>query len=136
MKTIWWRFFFYFFLISLISVTGLQAGNTGKIAGTVVDANSGEPIPGANIIIVGSSFGASSDINGEFYIINIPPGDYDVECIVIGYQKMVFKNVHVQSDQTTILNFKIKEQTLNLDETIEVVAERPLVQKDLTASKR
>ncbi len=134
MKTIYWRFFFS--LISLIFITVLQAGNTGKIAGTVVDANSGEPIPGANIIIVGSTFGASSDINGEFYIINIPPGDYDVECIVIGYQKTVFKNVHVQSDQTTILNFKIKEQTLNLDETIEVVAERPLVQKDLTASKK
>lgn len=111
------------------------AGNTGKIAGHVSDANSGEPIPGANIVIKGTYLGAAADLNGDFYIINIPPGTYDVECTVVGYQKVVMKGVHVESDQTTIVNFKVREQTLTMNETIEVVAERPMVQKDLTATK-
>ncbi|WP_456443859.1 TonB-dependent receptor [Caldithrix abyssi] len=133
MNTLWQRILF---VLIFLLAGNLIAGNTGKIAGTVIDANTGEPVPGANIILSGTYYGASSDINGEFFIINIPPGKYDVECIVIGYQKTIMKNVLVQSDQTTMLNFRIKEQTLDLDEAIEVVAERAMVQKDLTSSKK
>ncbi len=126
-----------FFLLILLMLTQIAfAGNTGKIAGRVTDAETGEPIPGANIVINGTGLGTASDFDGEFFIINIPPGKYDVECIVIGYAKVVMKNVEVQSDQTTIINFKVREETLEMEEAIEVVAERPMVQKDLTASRK
>lgn len=111
------------------------AGNTGKIFGTVNDQQTGEALPGVNIFIRGSSFGAASDITGEFFLINIPPGTYTVECAYIGYNTLVYENVKVQSDQTTILNFTMQEATMELDEEIVVVAERPLIQKDLTSSR-
>ncbi len=129
-------FVFLFLLLSLILYSALFAGNTGKIVGIVVDKNTGEPLIGVNIFLRGTSIGASSDVNGEFIILNIPPGKYDVECSYVGYQTIVLKQVRIMSDQTTTLDFKMAEQTIDLGEQIEVVAERPLVQKDLTSSKK
>ena len=129
-------FVFLFILILVIPYFALFAGNTGKIVGIVVDKNTGEPLIGVNIFLRGTSIGASSDVNGEFIILNIPPGKYDVECSYVGYQTIVLKQVRIMSDQTTTLDFKMAEQTMDLGEQIEVVAERPLVQKDLTSSKK
>jgi len=119
-----------------LSASFLYAGNTGKIYGRVVDKNNNEPLIGVNVFLRGTSIGASSDENGEFIILNIPPGKYDVECSYVGYQTIVLKQVRIMSDQTTALDFKMVEQTMDLGEQIEVVAERPLVQKDLTSSKK
>ncbi|HHM24006.1 MAG TPA: carboxypeptidase-like regulatory domain-containing protein, partial [Bacteroidetes bacterium] len=49
---------------------------TGRIAGVVVDKQTGEPLPGANVIVEGTSWGAATDLNGEFIIHNIPAGVY------------------------------------------------------------
>jgi outer membrane receptor protein involved in Fe transport len=123
------------FLLSLISLQLAFAGNTGKIYGVVTDKNSGEPLPGVNVFIKESSMGASTDLNGEFIILNIPPGKYDIECAYVGYRTITMQGVAVQSDQTTTLEFQIIEETMELGEDIVVVADRPLVQKDLTATK-
>ena len=64
----------------------LWAQVTGKISGRVVDANSGQPLPGVNVQIVGTSRGASTDMNGEFYILNLQPGAYVLEFSMVGYQ--------------------------------------------------
>ncbi|MBD3226393.1 MAG: TonB-dependent receptor plug domain-containing protein [Caldithrix sp.] len=123
------------FLIVLVS-TSLFAGNTGKIVGRVIDKSTGEPLPGANVIVKDTQLGASTDLNGEFFIINVPPGTYTVECMMVGYQTIRYEDVKIQSDQTTGLDFKMSEQTLEMDEEITVIAERPMVRKDLTASKK
>ena len=54
----------------------IYAGTTGKISGTVKDASTNEPLPGCNILIEGTGLGAASNIDGEFFILNIPPGTY------------------------------------------------------------
>ncbi|OYV03568.1 hypothetical protein CGW93_00625, partial [candidate division bacterium WOR-3 4484_18] len=56
----------------------LHAGITGKIAGYVRDAETGTPLAGANVLVLGTPFGASTDEKGYFVIINMPPGKYDV----------------------------------------------------------
>ncbi len=123
-------------LLLFFSVSLIWAGNTGKIAGRVLDKNTSEPLPGANVLVKGTSLGAATDLNGEFYILNLPPGQYDLECLIIGYNKVTMKNVRVHSDQTTVVEFTVREETLDMSEEITVVAERPMVQKDLTASKK
>ena len=47
------------------------AGTTGKLSGIIKDAHTGEPLVGANVIIVGTNFGAAADINGDFVLLNI-----------------------------------------------------------------
>ena len=56
--------------------TPLYAATTGKVAGKVTDKETGEPLPGANVTIVDSRYGAAADADGDFFILNVPPGVY------------------------------------------------------------
>lgn len=120
------------FLILCFFTISLYAGTTGKIIGIVVDARTGEPLPGVNIVLQGTHLGASSSSDGEFIILNIPPGQYDVEANFLGFKKVIEKQVRVSVDLTTRLSFALQESPL-LGEEVVVVAKRPLIQKDITS---
>ena len=109
------------------------AGPTGKIAGKVTDRTTGEPLIGVNIVIGGTTLGASTDLDGNYAILNVPPGTYTVTASMVGYSSMRVSDVRVNIDLTTTLDFVLAEAAVELGEVIEVVAERSLVQKDLTA---
>ncbi|MCS7054512.1 MAG: TonB-dependent receptor [Ignavibacterium sp.] len=121
-----------FLIISLIA-SFIYGGTTGKLSGVIKDAETGEPLVGANVIIEGTSFGAATNIKGEYVILNIPPGRYTVKVSYIGYETLVVQNVSIIVDQTTLLSLELKPQTLQVDEVV-VTAKTPLIQKDLTSS--
>ncbi len=124
----------YVAVIVSIWIFNLFAGTTGKIAGIVKDADTGEPLAGANIIIEGTTLGASSDMDGFYTILNVPPGTYTLKVLYIGYNDAVIKNVVVQVDLTTRLNIALKSKIMSSEEVI-VVAKRPVVQKDVAHSQ-
>ncbi|MDZ7267745.1 MAG: TonB-dependent receptor [candidate division KSB1 bacterium] len=109
-----------------------QAGTTGKLAGRVLDRQ-GQPLPGANVIIIGTTLGAAADGQGYYNILNIPPGSYRVQFSVIGYQTLVMTNVLITSNNTTTLNAALAEEALTGEEVV-VVAKRPVVDVNLTSS--
>jgi len=110
------------------------AGTTGKIAGRITDAESGEPLPGANIIIEGTLIGAAADADGYYVIINIPPGVYSLRATMMGYKETRIEAVRTRIDLTTTINFRLSATVLDVGESVTVVAERPLVQLDMTYS--
>jgi len=113
----------------------LMAGNTGKISGTVTDKRTGEPLIGANIIVKGTIFGASTDENGNYYILQVPQGRYKVMCSYIGYQSVIVERVDVSVDLTTQVNFELESTALEA-QAVTVVAEKYMVQKDVTSTRR
>ena len=125
---------FVFFWIALFIVSSLLAGSTGKIVGVVKDKKTGEPLIGVNLVLKGTTLGASSDMDGTFIILNVPPGTYTLEAQYIGYNTVRIENLSVSSDHTTEVTIQMEETTLELGEAVTVVAERELVVKDLTAS--
>lgn len=118
-----------FFLLSI----DVYAGDTGKLAGTVVDAATKEPLIGASIVVVGTSLGAATDIDGRFIILNIPPGTYALRASAVGYRPMVIENNRVSIDLTTEVDFTLSESAVTTQAVV-VTAQRPMVQQDLTAS--
>jgi outer membrane receptor protein involved in Fe transport len=126
-------------VISLILVISFaretQGVSGGKIIGYVFDSSTGEAIPGANIQLVGKSMGAATDENGEYYILNIPPGIYDVQASIIGFRSLIKTGVEISINHTTTLNFELEETVLELQETATVVADRPLVEIDETSTR-
>jgi len=110
----------------------VYAGTTGKIAGVVKDKSTGEPLPGVNIIVEGTTLGASTDIDGFYVILNVPVGTHNVKASYIGYKEVVMQGVGVSVDLTTELNFDLEPTTLELGEVIVVTAERALIRKDET----
>ncbi|MGH7493821.1 MAG: TonB-dependent receptor [bacterium] len=116
-------------LLAMFSVAAL-AGTTGKIAGEVKDKSTGQPLPGVNVVLEGTTLGAATDMNGRYYILLIAPGTYNMVASMIGYQATKISNVKVNVDLTTSVDFELSSTTLELGEAIEIVAERPLIQKD------
>jgi outer membrane receptor protein involved in Fe transport len=110
------------------------AGTTGKLVGTILDQETGKPLPGANIVILDTYWGASTDLDGNFLILNLSPGYYDLEISMLGYQKVLKKNVKISVDLTTTIKLQLTETTILGDEVV-VVAERPLIRKDITAKQ-
>ncbi len=110
------------------------AQTTGKLAGRVVDAQSGESLPGANVIVVGTFRGASTDIDGYYTINNIPPGSYTVEVSFIGYRKLIVTSVQVRLNLTTQQTFRLSAEDVQLNEIV-VEATEPLIQADLVSSR-
>ena len=121
-------------LLFLVSNFGF-AGVTGKITGKVLDKETGEALPGANIIVDGTMMGSAADIEGNYTILNVPPGNYTLIASMIGYSSTKVKDVRVSIDLTTTVNFELSSEVL-VGEVVSIVAERPLIQKDVTASTK
>lgn len=109
------------------------AANTGKIAGKVVDAATGEPLPGVNVILLGTQIGAVTGVDGAYSIINVPPGTYSLQFSFLGFSRLTVENVRVSVDLTTRINAEMREEVIEGEEVL-IVAERPLVIKDQTSS--
>jgi outer membrane receptor protein involved in Fe transport len=122
-------------LFCLIAFSFLHAGTTGKIVGRIIDKKNQEPLAGVNIEILDKQIGAASDMDGYFIITNIQPGKYALSISYIGYANTEVQNVSVTVDQTTTLTIEMEEQTLEFSETITIIAERPLIQRDVTSKR-
>lgn len=124
-------------IIALIVATSTIsfAGNTGKISGKVTDKATGEPLIGANVFIQGLNTGAATDADGNYFILNVPPGTYTITASMIGYETINSTNVLVIIDRTTTLNFSLQTKTIEVS-GVTVVAKKPVIDKDLTASEQ
>ena len=120
-----------FYITCLILFQFIFAGTTGKISGKVVDENN-QPLIGCNIIVKGTSLGAATNFNGEYFILNIPPGKYDLTASMIGYGTVTVEGTLVMVDLTAKTNFFLKPETIEGD-VITVTAEKPTVRLDQTS---
>ena len=119
------------FILCLIFLQLIFAGTTGKISGKVVDENN-QPLIGCNIIVKGTPLGAATNIKGEYFILNIPPGKYDLTASMIGYGTVTVEGTLVMVDLTAKTNFFLKPETIEGD-VITVTAEKPTVRLDQTS---
>ncbi|RMG66528.1 MAG: hypothetical protein D6715_06675 [Calditrichaeota bacterium] len=120
----------------LALVPWLFAGTTGKIAGIVLDKNTGEPLPGVNVVIQGTQLGASTDEDGSFVILNVPAGTYTLVFSYIGYQEVELENIRVVPDLTKRVEVRMEPTTIEFGEAIVVTAERPFFEVSATNTVR
>ena len=130
----------------IFTCMAIFAGETGKISGIISDKSDDSPLPGANIIVterwegdeaiaLQQPLGASSDIDGAYFIINVPPGRYNVEVAYIGFASQKIVGVQVQVDKTTRLDFKLDSEII-AGEEVAVTAFKPgTVERDVSATK-
>ncbi len=114
----------------------LFAQQKGKVAGVIIDTELGEPLPGVNIIVKGTYYGAASDMDGKFEITGINPGTYTIEATLIGFRPVQYTGVKVEANRTLTLEIKMEETVLTLDQDVVIVGEKPLVDVEETQSKK
>ncbi len=116
-----------------IPVDMVMGGTTGKISGQVFEKGSNSPLTGVNVYLQDNPYGASTDADGFFNIINIPPGTYELIFDMVGYSTITVKDVKVHSDRTTRQTVYMAEQVFE-GEAVIVEATRPPIQVDRTST--
>ena len=105
----------------------------GSISGTVTEAATGTPLPGVNVVVVGTQRGASTGTDGGYTIENVPAGTYSVRATFIGFLPLAQENIEVTDGGTATVNFSLEETPVNLEE-VTVVGYGTQRRQDVTGS--
>ena len=122
----------YKFLI-LIIFNIVLSQTTGKISGVIKDNATNQPIIGANVVIIGAGIGAATDLEGNYFIINIDPGTYSLRVDYIGYESVIIKNVNVSVNRTSAQDILMK-QSFVTGAVVEVTGNPVDIKKDQTST--
>ena len=110
------------FILIILSVLILQvqslAQQTGNISGKITDKNNNEELIGANVMVVGTTTGASTDLDGKYQIKGLQPGKYSIKVSYISYQSVTVENIEVKENQTTSVNISLTTASTELEEIV------------------
>ena len=120
-------------LLIIVLFIPLFAGTTGKIKGNVIDAISREPILGCVVYLDKTDYGTLVDDNGDYFILNISPGTYNIHAKMIGYTEYIIQNIEINTDLTLTVNIELQESLIELESVI-VQASPKLINKNLTST--
>ncbi|MFZ6664603.1 TonB-dependent receptor domain-containing protein [Peijinzhouia sedimentorum] len=90
----------------------------GILRGSIIDDETGEPLIGASIGIAELGIGSGTDLDGKFSINNIAPGTYTVQASYVSYTSQVIEGVEIKDGEVTIINVRLKGETLGLQEIV------------------
>ncbi|HKI95216.1 MAG TPA: TonB-dependent receptor [Gemmatimonadales bacterium] len=115
-----------------LGATSLWA-QTGKVEGTVLDP-AGQPVAGAQVAILGTSFNAVTSNSGYYFMNNVPAGTYTLRSTYIGYQPSEVTGVVVLAGQTMTVNFNL-QGAVKLGQITITAQNTPIVPRDQVTSK-
>lgn len=125
-----------FTLLGLVTSAGAFAATTGRLRGKITDKKTKAPVPFAVVQVEGTTMGAQASVDGEYIIMNVPPGVYSVRASLTGWGTVVTENVQILVDRTTYVDFLLEEAILETGEIIYVTAERDMLKLSETSSSR
>ena len=120
-------------VLSFLMLPLIHAGTTGKISGIIKDRETGELLPGVSVMITGTTRGAATNIKGQYFILNVPPGNYKLKITLMGYASTEIENVQVSLDLTTTIDLDLASEAVEIA-GVTVTAERPIIDLDLTST--
>lgn len=118
--------FVIFILLLALPVSSFAQG-VGHLTGSVVDQKTGKPLPFANVVVLGTRYGAMSLQGGNYTISNLPVGTYNIMTTYIGYESSTITGVQVDKDRTTVINFSLKVIIAGRADTIFVVGRQEMI---------
>jgi len=135
------------FLFIFIRCGMIFASETGKISGVVSEKKTGQPLVGASIVVSAvwvnneeiellTPYGAATNTEGQYFILNVRPGDYSIQCTYMGYKREKIVNVKVYIDRSTIINYNLEMDILKGEDVVVTAYKPNKVERDLTATKQ
>jgi outer membrane receptor protein involved in Fe transport len=126
---------FTFLLLTILTSVGYaQDADRGILVGKVMDAEYDEPLIGVNIIVRGSSLGTATNLEGNYDIPNIRPGEYTIEVSYVGFEGKLFTGIEIVAGDTTRLDVELREKVYSSGEELVVVGEAPIFDVEKSAS--
>jgi len=120
-------------LLCNVSSAGMRRGTHGILEGRIIDKQTKDVLVAVNVFILETNYGAASDPEGYYQVNNVRAGIYDVRFSIIGYKTVVMKRVTILPDLRTRIDVEMEQTAIEM-ETIEIRAEKPLIQTDLAGT--
>jgi hypothetical protein len=133
-------------IIGFPLLSNIADAANGKITGRVIDRETKEPLPGVNIVVthsiasdgsespLGRPLGSSTDVDGYYFILNVPPGLYVVAARLVGYTPTTQTMVKVDLDRTINLDFTLSSSAIQVEQVV-VTAKREAIKQDVSATQ-
>ena len=121
-------------ILFLSFLTLVNAQESGTLTGVINEASNESGLPGVNVMVKGTYYGAASDLEGRYRIDNISPGSYDIEVSMIGYKIILKTGVTIGPGEIIDLDFNMEETVLSFGEDVVVMGKKPLFDVDETSS--
>lgn len=102
-------------LYLLTPILLLAQENTGSVYGKVIDKFTNEPLIGANVIVVGTNYGAATSIEGEYSISSLPPNTYQIKVSIIGYNSLIKTDISVMPGRPAQVDFELTTVAIELE---------------------
>ena len=109
---------FLFTFVSVLSSNLLAQAQTGRIAGTIVDGETGDPLFSASVLVVETSSGAVADFDGNYLIRGLQPGTYTLRVSYISFATQTITDVVVEADEVTTIDIAMQTEGVNLEEVV------------------
>ena len=108
----------YLIIFFVLLLQGLTAQNNGIITGSVTDSETGEKLIGVNVVLVGTTKGSASDLDGVYSIRNIAAGEYSIRCTYVSYAPITINNIIVKQDVTVKIDVQLSPDSKLLQEVV------------------
>jgi len=123
-------------LLTSLLIVSMAAAQDTQVRGFITDAETGEPLIGVNISVIGTYQGASTDNDGFFKIDGLDPAEYTLEVSYIGYKVIRQTGVKVEEGDPVTINFEMQSSSLALGQEIEVIGKKELMNIEETSTVR
>jgi len=121
-------------LVALTLSVASYSQSRSKIQGSVKDAKTGETLPGVNVVVVGTNLGAVADMDGQYFVVNVPVGTYDVRASMIGYSSEVVRGVVVSVERVATVDFTLEPADIKTGEVV-VTAQKNELHKEVSGTQ-
>lgn len=101
--------------------TSAASNPSGIIFGKIIEQDTGDPLIGANVLVMGTTMGAATDLDGNYRISNVPAGSYSLRITYIGYETQEITDVMVKPNKPITINVILQSEVIS-GETVEVTA--------------
>ncbi len=109
-----------------------QVRTMGRITGRVISQETGQPVQRAEVHVAGTSLQALTDLNGRYFVPNVPPGAQNIEVRQVGFTFKTVTNVLITEDETTVLDVALSSATFAVEAiTVTAQVERGTVARAL-----
>jgi hypothetical protein len=108
----------FFTIIVLVSPFSIAQEGNLKIYGKVTDKLTKQPLPGANILVLNTNLGASTDLDGKFEINGLPPGEYQLRASIISYKSITKTDIMIMSGFSSEVLFELEEEAVQLEDVV------------------
>ncbi|MCW8811982.1 MAG: TonB-dependent receptor, partial [Chlorobium sp.] len=93
----------------------LAQESTGSVYGRIMDNSTNEPLVGANVIVVGTNYGAATSFDGEYLITGLPPNTYQIKVSIIGYNSLIKTDISVMPGRPAQVDFELTTAAIELE---------------------